>query len=42
MKLKRLHEAARKVAWFEWSDNDQDAVDAVQDMREALKPFEES
>lgn len=33
-----LREAASKVCWFDWSDNDEDAVRAMDELRAALSP----
>lgn len=32
----RLRRAAEAVCWFDWSDNDEDAVRAIADLRAAL------
>jgi hypothetical protein len=32
----RLHYLAAKVCWFDWSDNDADAVAAIDELRSAL------
>ncbi|EBY7415692.1 hypothetical protein D6J61_25750 [Salmonella enterica subsp. enterica serovar Alachua] len=34
---KKVRKAAEKVVWFDWSDNDDDAVKAVSDLRAALE-----
>jgi hypothetical protein len=31
-----LAEAAKHVCWFDWSDNDDDAVEAIEELRRAL------
>lgn len=35
-RMARLEEAARDVVWFDWSDNDDDAVAAIERLRAAL------
>lgn len=41
--LDRLREAAAKVTWFDWSDNDPDAVTAIDALRALLpKPEDPS
>lgn len=37
-RLAELEDAARRVCWFDWSDNDEDAVDAVARLREIVGP----
>lgn len=32
-----LYEAADRVCWFDWSDNDRDAAHAIEDLRGALR-----
>ena len=34
--VERLRGAAERVCWFDWCDNDDDAVDAISDLRAAL------
>lgn len=34
----RLRAAAKGVCWFDWSDNDDDAVEAIEKLRAALTP----
>ncbi len=34
-----LIEAAKAVDWFDWSDNDDDAKEAINKLGAALKPF---
>ena len=31
-----LLEAARRVVWFDWGDNDPDAQEAIEDLRKVL------
>ena len=33
----RLKAAARAVCWFDWSDNDDDACEAIESLRTAVK-----
>lgn len=42
-KVKRLRAAAERVCWFDWStDNDPDAVKAIDDLRAAITPCQHS
>ena len=36
----RLLEAAKAVCWYDWSGNDEDAVQAVEKLREAIKELD--
>lgn len=38
----RLKMAAERVVWFDWSDNDPDAVSAIEDLRALLEAKESS
>jgi hypothetical protein len=35
-RIKELEEAADAVCWFDWSDNDTDAVAAINELRRVL------
>lgn len=35
--IERLQAAAERVCWFDWSDNDDDAVAAIEALRRALE-----
>lgn len=35
--VERLRAAAERVCWFDWSSNDEDAVDAINALRDALR-----
>ncbi len=37
-RLRQIEEAAREVCWFDWSDNDEDAVATIDKLRDALGP----
>lgn len=32
----KIRKCAEKVVWFDWSDNDDDAVKAIDELRKAL------
>ena len=36
--VERLRAAAEAVIWFDWSSNDPDAVEAIENLRSALTP----
>lgn len=38
--IAKLLEAAKEVCWFDWSDNDDDAVEAVENLRAAIARVE--
>ena len=36
-RIARLVAAAERVVWFDWTGNDTDAVQAIEDLRRALR-----